>query len=150
MKRRLRWFWEDPIAMMEEMHRAWEESFRESFAPFFEPWEKSFEKVGAWMPVDIEETDKEIIVKADLPGFTKDEVSVEVVGDRLQISAKKKEEKVEQDKNYYRRERMGKLASRSITLPCEVDAENAKVEFENGVLTITLPKKKVEKKVKLL
>ncbi len=150
MRRRLRWFWEDPFEVMEEMQRAWEESFRKVFSPVLEPWEEAFERIEARMPVDIEETEKEVIVKADLPGFNKEEVSVEVLGNKLSISAQKKEEKVEQDKNYYKKERIGKVARRTIVLPCEVDAENAKVEFENGVLTITLPKKEIEKKVKLL
>ncbi len=98
------------------------------------------------IPVDIAETDKELVARADLPGFEKDEVKVKVTENTLEISAEKKKQVVQKEKNFYRQERSYGSARRIITLPMEVKPEKVKAKFENGVLTVTMPKKEARKK----
>ena len=78
----------------------------------------------------------------DLPGFKKDEIKVQLKDGYLTLSAAKGLDKDEQDKkgNYIRRERYYGSYSRSFNVS-EIDVENIKAAYENGVLTLTMPKK---------
>lgn len=94
-----------------------------------------------WAPVmDIEETKDDIIVKAEIPGMTKEDVKIQVTGDILTISGERKREEETRDKTYHRIERSYGQFQRMITLPSEVQSAKAKASYENGVLTIKLPK----------
>ena len=96
---------------------------------------------GLWAPImDIEETKDDIIVKAEIPGMTKDDVKIQVTGDMLTISGERKREEESKDKTYHRIERSYGQFQRMITLPSEVQSAKAKASYENGVLTIRLPK----------
>ena len=97
-------------------------------------------------PVDVSETEDEIIVKADLPGFTKDEVTIKASENVLEIEAEHKEKKEEKKGRMYISERKYGKFYRAITLPAAVDFEKAKAKMENGVLTVKLPKKEKAKK----
>ena len=90
--------------------------------------------------VDMEETDKEIIIRAEIPGLEKDDFSIELEQDHLILRGEKKQEKEEKDRNYHRVECSYGRFSRTIQLPCEIDANQANAEYKNGVLKITLPK----------
>ena len=106
----------------------------------------------AEMPIDISETDNEIIVRADLPGFKKDEVSIRATEDSLEIEAEHKEKRIEKNERFYRAERKVGKVFRRIQLPEPVDYENARARMEDGVLTIVLPKKekgKAKKKIEI-
>lgn len=95
-----------------------------------------------WAPrVDVEETDKEIVVKADLPGIDPKAVEISVENGVLAIRGEKKEEKEEKKKNYHRVERFAGSFYRAIALPPGSDAEKVNATSENGVVTITVPKK---------
>ncbi|NAS89457.1 Hsp20/alpha crystallin family protein [ANME-1 cluster archaeon AG-394-G21] len=101
--------------------------------------------------VDIKEKEGKIIVAADIPGVEKSDISINIRGDTLEISAEKKEEKEEEEEGYIRRERSYKKFYRSIPLPTEVDKDNVDATFENGVLQIEMPKLAIEevKKIEL-
>ncbi|QLD85867.1 Hsp20/alpha crystallin family protein [Natronomonas halophila] len=94
--------------------------------------------------VDIEETDDAYVVTADLPGFDRDDIDVELAGDRLTLSAThteaESEEGDEDGGRYLRRERRQQSVSRSVRLPEPVDEDATEAEYNNGVLTVTLPK----------
>ena len=105
---------------------------------------ESFEEVESF-PVDISETENEIIVRADLPGFSKDEVSVNATESTLTIEAKHKEERREREEKYYTVERKVGSFRRVISLPVEVEPERAKAKMKDGVLEIILPKKEKKK-----
>jgi len=104
----------------------------------------SFEEIESF-PVDISETEKEIIVRADLPGFSKDEVSVNATENNLTIEAKHKEEKKEKGEKYYTVERKFGSFRRVISLPVEVEPEKARAKMKDGVLEVILPKKEKKK-----
>lgn len=102
--------------------------------PFFEGY---FE---GGVPVDVYQTDDEVVVKATTPGLKPEDINISITGDTLCIRGEVKEEREEEGQQYHIRERREGSFSRSFTLPTRVDADKAKAEFENGVLTLTLPK----------
>lgn len=90
--------------------------------------------------VDMYQTDNEVVVKAALPGIKADEVQILVTGDLLTLKGEVKQENEAKEKAYHIREQRWGSFERSIALPTQVVADKAKADFENGVLTITLPK----------
>ncbi|KAJ4974471.1 hypothetical protein NE237_007645 [Protea cynaroides] len=95
--------------------------------------------------IDWKETPEAHIFKVDVPGLKKDEVKVEVVGDVLQIRAERKREKEEKNSRWHRLERsFGKLFRR-FKLPDNSKTQQVKANMENGVLTVSVPKKDPKK-----
>jgi HSP20 family protein len=92
------------------------------------------------LPMDIYQTDDEIVVKASAPGLTADDLEISITGETLTIRGELKAEELDEGARYHLRERRIESFSRSISLPTMVQAEKAKAEFENGILTLTLPK----------
>lgn len=90
--------------------------------------------------VDMYQTDNEVVVKAALPGIKADEVQINVTGEVLTIKGETKQENETKEKAYHIREQRWGTFERSLVLPTEVVADKAKADFENGILTITLPK----------
>ena len=108
---------------------------------FSRPWRFiNTETYEASMPVEVSETDNELVVKAALPGVNPDEVDVTVNNDVLTIKAEHKETTEEGKREFYRREIRYGAFNRSFTLPVKVDADQAEANYENGVLTLRLPK----------
>ena len=103
---------------------------------------------GGWTSpaVDMYQTDDEVVVRAALPGFKADEVQINVTGDVLTLRGETKHEEERasspqgKDKAWHIREHRWGSFERSIALPTEVTADKAVADFENGILTITLPK----------
>jgi HSP20 family protein len=90
--------------------------------------------------VDIYEEGNELVLKADLPGITKDEVEINITDNVLTLTGeKKKEEKVERE-NYFRYERSHGSFCRRFHLPDEIDTEKIKAHYKEGVLEVRLPK----------
>lgn len=117
----------------------------------------SAREFAAMVPVEVAETDAAIEVKASLPGVKPEEVDITVHDDVLTIKAEHREEttegtspadgestegekKVETGRRFYRRELRYGSFHRSFSLPAGVDADKAEAKFENGVLSLTLPK----------
>ena len=96
--------------------------------------------VAGTLPMDLYQTDEEIVVKASAPGLTADDLEISITGETLTIRGELKEEELQEGARYHIRERRVENFSRSISLPTMVQAEKAKAEFENGILTLTLPK----------
>jgi HSP20 family protein len=94
-----------------------------------------------WFPaVDVCETKDAIEVRSELPGMSKDDIEIEVAKGVLTIKGEKKETQEDEDRSYHHREvRYGNF-SRSFSLPAEVKADDARADFADGVLTVTLPK----------
>jgi len=126
--------WEDPFEELERMRRM----MRETFRRMWEAQEMEF-------PVDVSETVEEVIVRADLPGFKKDEVSIKATENTVEIVAQHKEKKVEKTETVFRAERRFGSARRFLTLPTEVIPETAKASMEDGVLEIRFKKAKAKK-----
>ncbi len=97
---------------------------------------------GGWSSpaIDMYQTDDEVVVKAAIPGFKADEVQINVTGEVLTLRGEMKHEEEKKDKAWHIREQRWSSFERSITLPTDVKADKASADFEDGVLTITLPK----------
>ena len=90
--------------------------------------------------IDMYQTDDEIVVKASLPGFKADDVQINITGDVLTLRGEMKHEDEKKEKAWHLREQRWGSFERSVALPTNVVADRANADFENGVLTITLPK----------
>jgi HSP20 family protein len=93
-----------------------------------------------WLPqVEAFERGGKLIVRADLPGLTKDDVNVDITDDAIKIHGERRQEKEEDEEGYYRSERSYGSFYREIPLPSGVNHEEANASFRDGVLEITLP-----------
>ncbi len=90
--------------------------------------------------VDVYEEGNDVVVKADLPGFKKDEISIQLEDNTLSLEAKREKDEEVSERNYYRKERREVYVRESITLPAGVDREKAAAKLDDGVLVIRLPK----------
>jgi HSP20 family protein len=128
------------------------------FNPFgdMSPWKnleemfKDFRLAPSWgavegeprIKMDVTETDKAYIVKADIPGVNKEDIKVTVEGNQVSISVEvKKEQEEKMDGNVIRSERYFGRQYRSFSLGQDVDDSTAEAKYNNGVLELTLPKK---------
>jgi HSP20 family protein len=97
---------------------------------------------ATWAPaVDIYETDKEIVMKAEVPEMLEKDIEIKVEDNVLSVSGERKMEKDIREENYHRIERSYGSFSRSFTLPQTVDREKIKASYKDGVLKVVLPKK---------
>jgi len=124
----------DLVSLREAMDRLFEESFVQSRVGW--PASVGMEALA----VDMYETDDAIIVKTAVPGVKPEDLDVSIVGDTLTIRGETKAEGEIKKENYIRRERRCGSFCRSLTVPLSVMADEAEAEFENGILTLTLPK----------
>ena len=90
--------------------------------------------------VDMYQTDDEVVVRASLPRIKADEVQINITGDVLTLKGEVKHEEEKNDKSWHIREQRWGSFQRSVALPTNVVSDKAQAEFENGILTITLPK----------
>ncbi|MGD2142940.1 MAG: Hsp20/alpha crystallin family protein [Anaerolineae bacterium] len=95
---------------------------------------------GGTLTVDMYETGEAVVVRSAIPGVDPEDIEINITGDTLTIKGETKiEEEVEAD-NYICRERWSGAFSRSLTIPFAVESDEAEAEFEDGILTLTLPK----------
>ena len=127
--------WE-PVREMMTLREAMDRLFDDAFTrplPIRDGW-------SSLPAIDMYQTDDEIVVKAVLPGMKADEVQINVTRDLLTLRGEMKHEEEKKDRAWHIREHRYGQFERSIPLPTQVIADRAKAEFENGILTITLPK----------
>jgi HSP20 family protein len=112
------------------------------FDRFFEGWPfKPSPQEGPWAPsVDVSETAKDVVVRAEIPGMDPKNIDVSVHGDVLTLRGERKKEHEEKGEDFHRIERSYGAFSRSIRLPAEVDANKVNATYKDGVLKINLPK----------
>lgn len=95
--------------------------------------------------VNISETDNSFVLDFAAPGFTKEDIKVKLDGDTLTVSAEVKTETENTERNYKRREFHQTSFSRSFTLPDTIDGEKIEGKYNNGILTVNIPKKVIDK-----
>jgi HSP20 family protein len=118
-----------------EMDRLWEDFFgagRRALRPLEAEWAPA---------VDVSETADKVTIKAEVPGMEPKNLDISLSGDVLTIKGEKKSEHEEKKENYHLVERSYGSFSRSLRLPAAVEAEKIEATYEQGVLTITCPKK---------
>lgn len=95
---------------------------------------------------NISENENEYVVEISAPGLKKEDIKIELENDILKISSDFEDQKEEKNDGYYRREFCRSSFERSFTLPKIVDKENISASMENGILSVSIPKLKEEKK----
>lgn len=128
--------WE-PFREMMSLRNAMDRLFEDSFVRPSRIWQDSGSEL---IPVDMYQTDNDVVVKASLPGFKPEEVDISISGDALTIKGEHKEEQETKDENYFRKELRYGSFNRVLPLPVQIKSDKAEAQFENGVLTLTLPK----------
>jgi HSP20 family protein len=122
----------------------------EMFTRFFGPVDETLGTRAEWAPrVDVEETDKAVLITADLPGVDPKDIEVSVRNGELVLRGEKKQEKEEKGKNYHRMERFTGSFYRSITLPPGCDEDAVTATTAKGVVSVTVPKKPEAKAKKI-
>lgn len=121
--------WWDPFAEIETLQRAVNRLF-ESFSGRGEV---------SYPPVNVCDTGESYVVRAWMPGVRKEDVNLSVVGNTLTIQGEKKEPDIK-DGNFYRRERSFGRFHKVVELPTEVNADEVKARYQDGILIVTLPK----------
>ena len=130
--------WE-PVREMMTLREAMDRLFDDAFT---RPFSLNREGGSTWSSpaIDMYQTDNDVVVKAALPGFKPDEVQINVTGDILTIKGEVKHEEEKKDKSWHIREQRWDSFERSLRLPTGVISDKAKADFDNGILTISLPK----------
>lgn len=103
-------------------------------------------KLGWYPSADISETDKEYLVRAELPAVKKEDVKVTVDAGMITIEGERKQRKEEKSEKFHRVESVTGNFTRSFTLPDNVDERNIRCESQDGVLTVHIPKTEIEKR----
>ena len=128
-----------PRTAMTNFQTPFSRLFDNFFAPFASIDES--ESVGRMLPtVDIYEKDNKICIDAEIPGVAKEDIHVDVKGRTLTLSGESKTENKAEDENNYRRERRCGRFERTFTLAFDVDPEKVEAKYENGVLSLVIPR----------
>ena len=124
----------DFMTLREAMDRLFEESFvgprRRELPPAAE----------GTLALDIYQTDDATVIKSSVPGLKPEEIDISITGNTLTISGESKEEEEVKEENYIRRERRYGSFSRSVVLPEGLEPDKAEASFDDGVLTLIIPK----------
>lgn len=132
-----------PKMMFREMERMLEE-FNEEFD--YPLWPSMLTSPPRFPAIDVKEEEKQYVVMADLPGMSRDEVNVMVGNGILDISAKRQQDSEEEKEGYVRKERGYYSFHRRLALPEDAEEEGVDAKLEEGVLKLSIPKKKKEEK----
>ena len=122
-------------ALQGRMNRLFEETL-----PTTHKEDEELNQRAFYPAVDIHEGNKEITLKADLPGIKKEDVHLDIDDGMITLKGERKFEKEDKQDNYHRIERSYGSFHRSFTLPPAVDRDKIKAKYSNGILEITLPK----------
>lgn len=131
--------WHDLMDLRNEVSRIFDSFMREPFSikPFETTWSPS---------LDVYETDKELVIKAELPGMSAKDVDITLTENTLTLKGEKKKTEETKSENYYRMESAYGSFVRTIPIPIPVKRENIKASFKEGILEIKLPKDEKKEK----
>ena len=123
----------DMMSLRDAMDRLFEDSFvtRRGFPALWN---------GDTLALDVYETEESLVIKTSLPGVKPEEVDITVTDDVLTIKGEAKSDEKVENANYLRQERRYGTFQRSLQLPGSLQTDSAEATFENGVLTLTIPK----------
>jgi HSP20 family protein len=129
----IRW---EPFNELMSLRQAMDRLFEDSFVT---P-SRAFGRMDVVMPVDMYQTENEVVVKTAIPGVKREDVDITITGDTVSIKGEKKaDEKIKREDYIYQEHRYGAF-SRTVNLPGGLDTSKAEASFEDGVLTLTIPK----------
>ncbi|MET0283386.1 MAG: Hsp20/alpha crystallin family protein [Polyangiales bacterium] len=129
----------DPFADLSRFQREFEKSFSQGRA-----------RPASFAPsVDVQEEEDALVLRADLPGVKREDIDIQVDGNVLTLKGERKLETASEQRRYHRVERSHGSFVRQWQLPTNVEASKVDASFENGVLTLKLPKKEEQKARKI-
>ena len=135
----------DPFEILRKMN---EEMRSKMNSLFYNVWEPSFSPsrdLNIRKAIsDVEDTGKEVLVRVELPGVDKKDIIIKSQDNQLEVSVKKKQEASVKKKNYLYEERSYTGFYRSLTLPIDADTSKISAKYSNGLLSISMPKKKLK------
>lgn len=136
---------EHPVySLQREMNRIFDDFFRAGDTPFGPSLDlfplSTFERTAVTPRIDVQETEKELRILAELPGMSDKDIDLSLTKDMLTISGEKKQETEQNSKGWHCKERSYGTFKRAIPLPCEVDQACCTASFKNGVLRVSLSK----------
>lgn len=134
------------VSLRERMNRLFDDSL------FRSEKRNDDAELGVWLPaVDMFEKDDRLVIKAELPGMDKNDISLDFKNNVLTLSGIRQHENEVKEENFYRREMSYGKFVRSFSLPADSDAEKIKAEFQNGLLTIEIlkPEQHTPKQIKV-
>jgi HSP20 family protein len=122
------------------MHHGWRHGWMHPFRETWPEWARLEQALDITPRVDVIEREDEILVRAEVPGVEKKDLEIELTGQVLTLKGERKHEQTEEKGTFYRSEIARGSFVRSLRLPENVDLEQAKADFKDGVLEIHLPK----------
>lgn len=138
----------DPELSFDSIHQELNNFLRDTFMESMFSHPLNLKKLSTWRPaIELKQGEKNYAVKVQLPGVNKEDIHIDLNNDYMTVSAEIKEEKNEKDENakvHTSEFRYGKYI-RTISFDTPVKTDESVAEFKNGVLSITLPKQKIEK-----
>lgn len=132
MSNLIRW---EPMREMMTLREAMDRLFDDAFTRPL-----SLSAVSALPAIDLYQTADEVVLRATLPGLKTEDVQISVTGDVLTLRGEFKQQDVKEEATWHIREQRFGSFERSVMLPTEVQTDKARADFENGILTVTLPK----------
>lgn len=137
----------EPMHELERMRREMERVWSGDIFPWGMRFPRLLERfpVEPDVAVDMYEEGNNLIVKADVPGFRAEDVKVDITGNVLTLKGETKVEKEEKKADYYYHERRYGSFSRSLTLPSGLNTDKVEATFEDGVVTVAVPKTEAAK-----
>jgi HSP20 family protein len=124
----------DLVSLREAMNQLFEESIVRPRGRALAP------RATGSLAIDMYETDEAVVVKSAMPGVDPADIDISIQGDTLTIKGETKAEKEIDEEHYLYREHYYGAFSRSLTIPVAIEADAAEAEFDDGILTLTLPK----------
>lgn len=124
--------------MRDDMNRMLGRYFNEGGGPL----EGAAPRLEGWIPpIDVSETDNEIVIRGELPGIAARDLEITITGNTLSISGKKEEKEEMEQEDFYRCERRFGAFRRVIDLPEGADTERVSADSDNGIITVRVAKK---------
>ncbi|MFU8813980.1 MAG: Hsp20/alpha crystallin family protein [Pseudomonadales bacterium] len=139
-----------PQRLDQQVERVFEDFFNRRWLRPWMDWSLAESPLSTRAPrVDVMDRDSEVVVRAEMPGMSKDDIDISVSDNTVTLkgSTRKEEEKDEGD--YHRREIVSSYVSRTVPLPCDVNGDQAKARLKEGMLEITLPKAEKAKRKRI-
>lgn len=124
----------EPMSELTPLREAMDRLFEQSFLrPIF----PSFREI---LPIDMYQTDSDVVIKAAVPGLRPEDIDIKIVGDTISISGESKAQRETKEENYMLQEMSVGRFHRDVMSPVALKSDQAQASFENGVLTIKIPK----------
>ena len=139
-----------PQRLDQQVERVFEDFFNRRWLRPWADWSLADSPLSTRAPkVDVMDRDSEVVVRAEMPGMSKDDIDISVSDNTVTLKGSMRKEEEKDDGDYHRREIVSSYVSRTVPLPCDVNGDQAKAKLKDGMLEITLPKAEKAKRKRI-